>query len=475
MMPKALQPSSVSDLAVEFAEFAATIDATTFEQEVAEAVKMNILDTLACGLAGSSAEAIGDVANLVAQWGGAREASVLVFGGKYPAHHAAMINASMCHARDYDDTHDAAILHAGVTAVAAALAAGELRGGISGTDLMAAVAAGLEVTCRLGAATQVGIVESGWIYTPLLGYFGATAAAGRALGLTANQMLNALGIVYSSVSGNLQVITDASLMKRFQPGLAAQAALVAVQLAQRGLRGVQEVFEGTNGFFRVYLQNRVSADLAREQLGRRFEFLNLSYKPYPSCRCTHAAVDAVLDLRKESTERLGQVEDIKVGLTAAGYQTVCVPEAVRLAPSTVVEAQFSIPFTVAAAWLDGEVGLEQVSSQALTRSDIRSFAPKVHSYVDPEMDREWGRYVTPAAVQIRFDDGTVRSSRVNYMKGHPKNPMSRDDFRQKTRDCADAAEIALPADTVDRLFATIDSLESLDDIATLIGIVSTRE
>jgi 2-methylcitrate dehydratase PrpD len=117
----------------------------------------------------------------------------------------------MAHARDYDDTHHTAVLHAGVSSGPAAIAAAQLRGKLSGADLIAAVAAGLEVTCRLGIATEL-------IYTSLLGYFSATAAAGRALGLTEHEMLNAFGIVYSSVAGDHQVTPDASLMKRLQGG-----------------------------------------------------------------------------------------------------------------------------------------------------------------------------------------------------------------------------------------------------------------
>jgi 2-methylcitrate dehydratase PrpD len=267
------------DVVVDLARFAATIDAARFDANVIEAVKTNILDTLSCALAGSSAKAIAEVAGLVQEWGGSPQADLFVFGGKFPAHHAAWVNGGMSHARDYDDTHDAAILHAGVTAVPAAIAAGQLRGALSGADLIAAVAAGLEVTCRLGVAVQVDIIESGFIYTSLLGYFGATAAAGRALGLTPEEMRNAFGIVYSSVAGNHQVTRDASLMKRLQPGLAAQAAVVAVQLAKRGIRGAQHVFEGADGFFRVYLRNRVDGDVVRKDLGKRFELLNLSYKP----------------------------------------------------------------------------------------------------------------------------------------------------------------------------------------------------
>ena len=233
------------------------------------------------------ARGVAEARELAVEWGGAPQATILAFGDKVPAHHAAWVNGTMAHARDYDDTHDAAVLHAGVSVVPAALAAAELRSGARGSDFIAGVAAGLETICRLGVATRIGIIESGWIYTPLFGYFAATVAAGRVLGLDVTQMVNALGIVYSQVAGNHQVTRDGALTKRMQPGFAAQAALVSVQLAQRGVRGAQATFEGVDGFLRVYLRDRCDRDALREGLGERYEFTELSYKPYPCCRFNH--------------------------------------------------------------------------------------------------------------------------------------------------------------------------------------------
>jgi len=464
--------SAEPELAIELARFAASLDATRLDATVVKAVKTNILDTLSCALAGSSAKAIAEVSGLVSEWGGAPQADLFVFGGKFPAHHAAWVNGGMSHARDYDDTHDGAILHAGVTAVPAAIAAGQLRGMLSGADLIAAVAAGLEVTCRLGVAIKVDIIESGFIYTSLLGYFGATAAAGRALGLTADEMLNAFGIVYSSVAGNHQVTRDASLMKRLQPGLAAQAAVVAVQLAKRGIRGAQGVFEGADGFFRVYLQGRVDAGVVRQDLGTRFELMNLSYKPYPCCRDTHAAVDAMRRIRANVQRPAGDIESIRVGVTAPGYQMVCVPEPVRLAPRTIVEAQFSIPYTVAAAWVDGSLGIGHFSDEGLQRADILALASRVQPYVDEEIDREWSRFVTPAKVTVQFRDGQTFEEQVNYPKGHPRNAMTEAEFAAKTADCATFAAKPLSADTGARLTATVRRLEALADISELLRIVT---
>ena len=328
------------------------------------------------------------------------------------------------------------------------------------------------MTCRLGVAIKVDIIESGFIYTSLLGYFGATAAAGRAFGLTEEEMVNAFGIVYSSVAGNHQVTRDASLMKRLQPGLAAQAAVVAVQLARKGIRGAQGVFDGADGFFRVYLHGRADSDVVRKDLGSRFELMNLSYKPYPCCRDTHAAIDAVLQLRCGPARPATDIESIRVGVTAPGYQMVCVPEQVRLAPRTIVEAQFSIPYTVAAAWIDGKLGMRHFSDEGLKREDILALASRVRPYVDADIERDWSRFVTPARVIVTYRDGQTKELRIDYPKGHPKNAMTQAEFVAKTADCATFAAKPMPADTADRLVATVSTLESLDDMGVLMKVMS---
>lgn len=456
-----------TDLADELAEFAVGIEIADLNAETLAAAKTNILDTIACALAGSSAPAVTDVLSLVQEWSGAPQAEVWVFGERYPAHHAAWANGVMAHARDYDDTHDAAILHAGVSTVPAAIAAGQMKGGISGATLIAAVVAGLEVTCRLGVAIDVDIVTSGFIYSSLLGYFGATAAAGRAVGLSADEMADAFGIVYSSVAGNHQVSRDASLMKRMQPALAAQAAVVAVQLARRGINGTRETFEGADGFFRVYLDNRVTPSKVRDGLGTRYEFLNLSYKPYPCCRDTHSAIDAALSLKDEISRPDRRIRRIRVGVTAPGYQMVCVPEAVRKAPKTIVQAQFSIPYTVAAACIDGCIGIGHFTNAGLEREDILELATKVEAYVDADIDRDWHRFVTPAFMMVEFEDGHTVERRIDYAKGHPSNPMQHTEFARKLNDCASHAARPITDTAVETLLSSVQALEEQPDLVGL--------
>ena len=466
-----LQPAASEDFAAVLARFACGLSLAQLPSEAIDAAKANIFDTLACAVAGSSAPAVSEARGLAAEWGGAPQATILAFGDKVPAHHAAWVNGTMSHARDYDDTHDAAVLHAGVTVIPAALAAAELRGGATGADLIAGVAAGLETICRLGVATKIGIVESGFIYTPLFGHFAATVAAGRILELDQTQMVNALGIAYSQVSGNHQVTRDGALTKRMQPGFAAQSALLSVQLARRGIRGAQATFEGVDGFLRVYLRDRCDREMLREGLGHRYEFAQLSYKPYPNCRFNHTAIDAALALRAAKGIEARKIKRVSVGVTRQAYEAVCKPIEVRKAPQTVVHAQFSIPFTVAAALIDGAVNFGHFSDSSIRREDILALAQRVNAYVDDDIEREWSRNVSPAHVQIDMNDGATHILRVDLPLGHPDKPMSVADFDAKAADCFRASIRPLRDDANRRLRELVDGLESLDDVRALVRVL----
>jgi citrate lyase beta subunit len=148
--------SQQEDYACVLARFAVDLNIDSLPPEALIATKSNVFDTLACAAAGSSAMAIKEARDQAVEWAGAPQASILVFGDRVPAHHAAWVNGSMAHARDYDDTHDAAVLHAGVSVVPAALAAAQLAGTTNGKDFIAGVAAGLETICRLGVARLCG-------------------------------------------------------------------------------------------------------------------------------------------------------------------------------------------------------------------------------------------------------------------------------------------------------------------------------
>jgi len=463
----ALGPTAgYGEFAAEYAAFAAALRGEALPSDVAEAVRINLLDTLACATAGRTAPGVTDVMALATEWGGAPQALIWGTQTRVPAHNAAWVNGMMAHARDYDDTHDAAVLHAGVSVVPAALAAAELNPRATGADLLAGVAAGLELVCRLGVATTIGIIDSGFIYSSLFGYFGAAVAAARVAGLDAAGIQNAIGIAFSQAAGTHQVTRDAALMKRMQPGLAARAGVMSVQLAQRGISGAQNVFDGIDGLFRIYLRNGYDPARLRAQLGERWDFTDLSYKPYPCCRLNHTGIDAALAIASQPGFDPAAVTRITAGVNHQTYQAVCTPPEIRRHPTTVVQAQFSLPFTVAAALIDREIGLRHFTDEGLRRPDILALAARVECGVDDSIERDWSRSVSPTALVVQAGNVSFQQ-RVDLPSGHPKAPMSPQARRAKLLDCLRVGGPSWPGGTADRLTKLVAEAAELPEARTL--------
>jgi 2-methylcitrate dehydratase PrpD len=447
-----------ADFAAEFADFASSLSIDRIPAEAITAAKTNLFDTLACATAGISASGVKELAGLAVGWGGTPEASIWCTSERVPAHHAAWVNGMMAHARDYDDTHDEAVLHAGVSVVPAAIAAAEINTEATGADLLAGIIVGLELICRLGVATKIGIIESGFIYTSLFGHFAATAAAARVMRFNADQTVNALGVAYSQAAGTHQVTRDAALTKRIQPGFAAKTALISTAMTRIGIRGARNTFEGVDGLFRTYLRGRYDPAVLREGLGKRFEFVNLSYKPYPCCRFNHTAIDAALQIRRQLGGEISGIRRISARVNRQAYEAVCTPIGMRKSPETIVQAQFSIPYTVACALVKGRVELADFTDAALRDSAIRALAAKVDTRVDEQIERDWSRNISPTHLLVETDNGNFEA-RVDYPRGHTKAPMSKDDFNRKMAGCLEISGLSWPPETVDRLHAGIDALE----------------
>ena len=202
--------------------------------------------------------------------------------------------------------------------------------------------------------------------------------------------------------------------------------------------------------------------------------LELSYKPYPCCRFVHTAIDAALNLRQRLDFPASRVRRVRVGVNRLAYEAVCTPIEIRKAPQTIDHAQFSIPIGVAAALLDDGVTLEHFSEAALQRQDILALAQRVDTYVHDDIERDWGRAISPAQFDLELDDGSMHSLRMDWALGHPRRPMSTSVFDAKALNCIRAAAVPIPDRAVAHLRQQIGSLGSLADVRTLLqGLTST--
>ncbi|MFZ1852266.1 MAG: MmgE/PrpD family protein [Nitrosomonas sp.] len=280
--------------------------------------------------------------------------SCTVFGlnRRYGAAAAALLNGALGHSLDFDDTHAKSSLHPSAPVVPAAFAIGELVGS-KGEDVIAAVIVGFEVCCRVGNALEpTAHYARGFHPTATAGIFGATASAGRLLGLDAAAMQAAFGVAASQASGSLQFLENGAWNKRYQVGEAAMKGVMAAMLAAEGFIGAAAALEGKHGFLKGYSDEPLP-DRAIANLGIAWETMKIGLKPYPTCRYTHAAVDGLLTLRSAHDWQPDDVTRISVGLHRNGIALVGDPIEVKRRPRSVVDGQFSMPFAAAVALLRG--------------------------------------------------------------------------------------------------------------------------
>jgi 2-methylcitrate dehydratase PrpD len=434
------------------------------------AVKKEVLDSLATALGGSSQAGIGELVDMVREWGGREQSTIIARGLKCPAPNAAQVNATMIHALDYDDGHPVAQVHIGCVAVSTGFAVAERMGGISGKDFIIALALGADFLSRLGLASRPGgsLIKSGWHPTALFGYLGAALMAGKIMGLDEEKMVNALGIAYHQCAGNSQSVNDGALTKRMGPGLAARGGITAALMAERGITGARNVLEGEYGMFRQYHGSDYDRDILLADLGKRFEGMNIGFKPYPCCGFTHPFIDAALALK--SRHDINNFEQLR-SITAYGGETayeVCVPAEVKCAPRNTVDAQFSVPWVVATALVKGRVTPEDFTVDAINNEDVRRVARKVRGILEPAMNRHG---VGPGRLKIVMQDGTVYEEEIEHCLGSVARPMTFDDCAAKFREGAAVSLKTLPAETVEKVIEMVGRLEQQEDATEIIRLL----
>lgn len=303
--------------------------------------------------AAKDAESTESIVKGVRALGGDRGSNTVFLHGKsFLPQYAALLNAAFGHSFDFDDTYAAGTLHAGVTAISAALAQAELLGTDSSSEqFMIAVSVGYEVTCRLGRELGYEAYSQGMHNTATAGIFGAVATISVLKKLPAEIVEMAFGLAGSKAAGSMQYLENGSWNKRMHPGFAAHDAFVCVALAEAGVIGATKIIEGKLGFLHAY-SPRQNKDMKRltENLGTEWAWLASSLKPYPACRMTHGFIE--MAGKMGNIQREG-VDHITLTLNPQNYILVGDPIPNKLHPKNSIDAQFSAYYQVANAWLYG--------------------------------------------------------------------------------------------------------------------------
>ncbi|HEY6391504.1 MAG TPA: MmgE/PrpD family protein [Bryobacteraceae bacterium] len=447
----------------ELVEFLAALDAPP---EVFGRARYFLLDYLGVAIRGSLAESSAPIYKMIERIGAAGNSTVIGAGVRTSAGYAALANGGAAHAIELDDTHNAGSIHLGVVMFSTALALAEAIPDMAPEQFLIAVIAGYETAARIAMAVQPKEhYLLGFHPTATCGVFGAAVTASKLLGLTAEQMLSAVGIAGSMAAGSLEFLKEGSWTKRLHPGLAAQNGIQAAMLAADGFRGPSTILEGRDGFLSGYSRKPIPERIT-DGLGESFEIMRTSIKPHACCRYMQGPIDAILALVNEHGIKPDQVVNVEVAVLEAGWTLVAEPRAQKYKPQSIVDAQFSMPFGAAIAVLHRRAGLDEFTAENAQSNQVRRMMGKVTLLKDIRLDRnfpkEWNARVT-----IFLHDGRQYEKFVRHPKGDPENPLSWEELVAKFTSLASAV---IPLDRCEQI---VDHV-SRGNPALLPAMCSTR-
>lgn len=386
---------------------------------VRKEARRTLLNWMGCAVGGSRHETLDAAIGALAPFSGPPQASVLGRRERLDVLHAALMNGISSHVFDFDDTHLKTVIHPAGPVVSGLLALSEHRP-MSGADFLHAVILGVEVECRIGNAVYPAHYDRGWHITGTAGVFGAAAACGKALGLTEQQMVWALGLAATQPVGLREMF--GSMTKSFHPGRAAQNGLTAALLAGRNFTSTEVGLEGKSGWANVLSTTRDYTEITGD-LGGRYEIALNTYKPFACGIVIHPTIDACIQLRNRHSLVAADIERIDLSvhplvLELTGKKT----------PQTGLESKFSVYFAAALAVVRGSAGMRDFSDANAADPVITALRDRVVATVDPAVKEEQVR------VRITLKDGRVVSHVVDHVVGSLERPMSDADLEAKALD-----------------------------------------
>lgn len=454
--------AEAADRTAALADVLATLDAAALPRATFERTMDLVVDHLGVALHGLDLPWSRIIAEFGAEEGGRPDATI--YGrGRLPARTAALINGTMAHGIELDDTHDQSCSHPGAVVIPAALAVAEMTGA-SGRDLIAAIVAGYEAQTRAGAALTGDLMSRGFHPTALSGVFGAATAAGRLLGLTSAQMQSAWGLGVSMASGVMQFTQDplGTMVKRLHAGIPAHNGVLAAMLAARGFQGPRGALDGRAGFVHVFSPRPEDWRLTQD-LGTDFAVDRISIKFYACCRMFHALVDAI----RSSREEAGWGADDVVEMTASGPRIMSDGH-MEYRPRSVMSAQYSLPYTISAAVMLDPRDPRSFNAEAMARPDVLALADRVSAEASAELERYFpAKY--PGGFTARLKDGRTIEKTLLDSFGTPEKPVDRAGITGKFRALTDGIVPPARADAIlDAVFA-LGAARDVRGLADLLG------
>ncbi|MCA8036110.1 MmgE/PrpD family protein [Burkholderia arboris] len=433
----AARPANPDGIVGVLGRFASAVRVDGLDRTLRVEAAARVLDLVGNSLIAHDEPVAQSVLQVARRWGGHGRASVIGAADRLPAASAALVNGTLAHAMDFDDSHMLSVLHPSASVIPAALAAAQASGA-SGAALLDAITVGTEICIRLGVAAyneRLGnsvFFERGQHATSICGTVGAAAAAAMLLGLDAARIAAALGIAASMGAGLLEANRTGGSVKRIHCGWAAHAGVSAAELADAGVTAPPTALEGRFGFFHAWCGELADVDAVLRGLGDDWETSRIIFKPYPCNHFTHPGIDAALQLKAQGVTA-DDVVSAELRVATSTLRTIGEPAELKASPPNGYAAAFSGPYTIAAALLGGGglgVWFDDFDDALVRDPARRALAAKVRCVADPWCDARFPHSL-PAVLRVTLRDGQTREARVESSKGTRSRPLTEQELVAK--------------------------------------------
>ncbi len=425
-----------------------------------------ILDAIGCIVGASERQQAQILVEVMEAEGGAPRSSVIARGFKTSVMNAALINGTMAHMLDFDDDHREGIVHPSAVIFPAVFPVAESVKA-SGKNLLRAFILGSEVMIRVGEAYLGQCFYQGFHPTGTVGVFGAAAGAASLLGLDAKQTTYALGLAGSFMSGTFEWQPEGTWQKPLQAGHPAMFGVLSAFLGKKNFVGARTIFEGRSGVIRAYsYKDQYDCALIAKDLGKKWEMKDTSIKVHACCRFLGPVADCAMDLYRRGV-RAKDVKGILAKVDKIVVSGLCEPRERKIRPQTHVDAQFSLQYVAAVALCKNRAGADEFRLDALKDPDVLKLAEKVTYELDPAAEAVYPK-AYPATLVVTLNDGRTLESHLDYPKGDPENPATKeevvDKFNALTKNAFDQKRQA-------KIVKEIDRLEEIDDVSKLADLL----
>jgi 2-methylcitrate dehydratase PrpD len=455
----------MNTISEKLAAFTANLRYEDLPPEVIEHVCFHTLDIIGVCLLCAQMDFANILRSTVIHSGGAAESTLIGCGGlKLQAPVATLFNGGLAHGNEFDDTYAPGRWHGSAPTVPPALAIAEMLHA-DGKAFITALAAGLEVGCRLTRAAPE-ILYQGFHSTCTAGIFAGALSAGKLMALDVEQLANAMGICGSFTSGTMEFLSDPEpWSKRIQVGYAGHGAIIAARAASNGFKGPRTILEGRYGYFRSHArEGNFDLSYVTEAMGSDWQVLHLYPKRYPCDHIAQGYIDCAIALSSAegiTPETIDRVECIVHPLVVP---VMFEPRDIRYQPTNGWSARWSMPFNIAVALADRALTIDSYTDERAHDQATRALMAKV-TYIKEASLEFPGDY--PAWVRLHVRDGRVLEHKVPQVAGSPENPMPAEEYEKKFMDNACRSTEAGRAREIVNCIRKLPSLPDMADLAVL--------